>query len=232
MIGVTVNTLAIIVGTIIGLLFRRGISEKVKVTVIQGIGLAVLLIGAKMATGSANSLVLILSLVAGGLIGEIVDIEKRLINFGTALETKLQRNGKQGDFTNAFVTTSLIYCVGAMAIMGALQSGLQGNNQILFAKSMLDGISAIVFASSMGIGVAASAIPVFVYEGILAVSATYLQGILSQSVIAEMSATGGLLIVGIALSVLQIKQIKVGNLLPSILCAVGFTILFQHFGIY
>jgi len=224
--GTLVNAVAIVLGGFLGLLFGQALSEKMKTTLLQGIGLAVLLIGAGMAIKTENILVVITSLVIGGALGAWLDIEYQLSRFGNWLEVKLAKDGQKGKFTNAFVATSLIYCVGAMAIMGALEAGLNQNYDILFAKAMLDGISAIVFASSMGAGVLASAIPVFIYQGIITLSASLLQGVLSPEVVNEMSATGGLLIIGIGLSILEIKTIKVGNLLPSIFVAIPVTILF------
>ncbi|AFM43542.1 uncharacterized membrane protein, possible Na+ channel or pump [Desulfosporosinus acidiphilus SJ4] len=203
-----------------------------KTTVIQGIGLVVLLIGGSMALQTKNTLIIIASLVLGGIVGEWIDIELRLENFGKWLESKFARKGEETEFTKAFVTASLIYCVGAMAIMGSLESGLKGNHNILFAKAMLDGISAVVFASSMGVGVILSALPVFIYQGAITLGAGLLQGVLSGQVISEMGATGGLLIVGIGLNILEIKQVKVGNLLPGIFIAIPITLLFTklHLG--
>lgn len=226
MLGTIVNSLAILAGGLAGMLFSKALPEKMKNTVIQGIGLAVLLIGLSMALQSKNTLVVIASLVTGGIIGEWIDIEFRLQQVGRWLEKLLSKNSAGGDFTKAFVSTSLIYCVGAMAIMGSLESGLKGVHDILFAKAMLDGVSAIVFASSMGIGVVASAIPVFLYQGAITLSATLLQGLLSDPIITEMSATGGLLIVGIGINILEIKEIKVGNLLPAIFMTIPLTLLF------
>lgn len=150
MLGTLVNTIAIIGGAFLGLLFLKGFPDKIKLTVIQGIGLAVILIGGKTASETNNPLIIISSLVVGGIIGEFIDIELRLHNLGHWLEKKFN-GGKEGEFTRAFVSTSLIFCVGAMAIMRSLESGLRGNHQILFAKSSLDGITAVVFASSMGV---------------------------------------------------------------------------------
>lgn len=223
------NSLAILAGGLVGMLFGKALPEKMKNTVIHGIGLAVLLIGMNMALQSKNTLVVISSLVLGGILGEWIDIELRLQKIGYWLEKFLTKSGKGGNFTKAFVSTTLIYSVGAMAIMGSLESGLKGVHDILFAKAMLDGVSAIVFASSMGIGVLASAIPVFLYQGGITLSATLLQGLLSDPVIAEMSATGGLLIVGIGINILEIKEIKVGNLLPGIFMTIPLTFLFAKF---
>ncbi len=230
MLGTIVNALAIIGGALVGILLRKGLPERIKSTVIQGIGLTILLIGMDMALKTKNPLIIISSLVVGGIVGEVLDIEQRLENLGQWMENKFSKTGEAGQFTKAFVSSSLIFCVGVMAIMGSLDSGLRGNNQILYAKSLLDGISSIVFASSMGIGVAVSAVPVFLYQGTITVSASMLQGILSADVINEMSAAGGLLILGIGLNILQIKKIKVGNLLPAIIMAVAFTYIFKFLG--
>lgn len=229
MLGTIVNSIAILVGGLLGILFGNALPERMKNTVLQGIGLAILLIGMSMALQTKNTLIVIASLVLGGVIGEWIDIELRLQQMGQGLEKILSRGKSKGNFTKAFVSTSLIYCVGAMAIMGSLESGLKGVHDILYAKAMLDGISAIVFASSMGIGVLASVIPVFLYQGGLTLSAGLLHGVLSAPVVAEMSATGGLLILGIGLNILEIKEVKVGNLLPGIFMAIPLTILFTHF---
>ena len=229
MLGTTVNFIVIIIGGLVGVFFGKYFSDKLKDTVIQGIALAVLVIGLQMALKTNNVLIVILSLVLGGVIGETIDIQARLNNFGKFLEKKFSSQGN-GLFTKAFVTASLIYCVGAMAIVGALEDGLNGNHSILFAKSALDGISAIIFASSMGIGVMFSAIPVFLYQGSIALFAGRVQGLLSESVVIEMSAVGGLLIFGIGITMLGIKEIKVGNLLPGIFLAVPLVMLFEIFG--
>lgn len=223
-LGTIVNSLAIIGGALVGILFGKALPEKIKKTVIQGIGLAVILIGLRMALTTNNPLVVIGSLVLGGIIGEWIDIEDKLQQLGKWLESKFAK-GENGNFTKGFVSSSLMFCVGAMAIMGALESGLKGVHDTLYAKSMLDGITSIVLASSMGIGVLVSAVPVFLYQGGITISAALLQGFLSDPVIAEMSATGGLLIVGIGLNILEIKEIKVGNLLPAIFVAVPITML-------
>ncbi|MDO7787265.1 DUF554 domain-containing protein [Desulforamulus aquiferis] len=214
MTGTIVNAVAILLGTAIGLLFRKGISQSVNNTVMSGIGLAVALIGFKMAFKTENELIVILSLVIGGIIGEILNIEGWLARAGSFLEKKV--GGQNGEVSKAFVTTSLIYCVGAMAIMGAIEDGLTGNATTLYAKSLLDGTSAVIFTTTMGFGVAFSAIPVFLYQGSITLMASGLKNFLTPSMINEMTATGGLLIVGIASNILGIRTFKVGNLLPAI----------------
>ena len=230
MTGTIANAAAILVGTGLGLLFRKGISESVNKTVMSGIGLAVALIGFKMAFKTENELIVILSLVLGAITGEILNIEGWLHKAGDLLEAKVGGNG-EGQVAKAFVTTSLIYCVGAMAIMGALEDGLTGNASTLYAKSLLDGTSAVIFTSTMGFGVAFSAIPVLIYQGVITLMAGALKVFLTPAMINEMTATGGLLIVGIASNILGIKEIKVGNLLPAILFAVFLSWLWAKLNI-
>jgi hypothetical protein len=227
MLGTIVNSAAIIVGTFLGILLKTGIPDRIKHTIMQGIGLSVVLIGLSMAMKTQNAIIVILSMVIGGIIGEVFGIEDRLKNTGKWLEERVGQN--QGDFTKGFVTTSLIFCVGAMAIMGALESGLTGNHTTLFAKSALDGITSIVFASSMGIGVAFSALPVFIYQGLITLTAASMKVFLTDAIIREMTATGGVLILGIGLNILEITKIKVGNMLPAIIGAVFLTVLMARF---
>jgi len=228
-LGTTVNVTAIILGGTIGLFLGKKLPEKLKSTVIQGIALTVLVIGLQMALKTNNIVIVIISLVLGGVIGESIDIEAGLNRFGKHLEDRFSSGGK-GRFTKAFVSTSLIYCVGAMAIVGSLESGLNADHSILFAKSALDGITAIVFTSSMGVGVIFSALPVLLYQGGIVLFAGKLQGVLSELVITEMSAVGGLLIFGIGINMLGLKQIKIGNLLPGIFIAVPLVLISQYYG--
>ena len=213
--GTLVNALAIITGTLAGVILGRLIPERFNEIAMQGIGLAVLLIGLQMALQSQQVLLLIFSLVLGGIIGELLRIEERLLSLGIMIERSL--GGGQSKIARAFVYTTLLYCVGAMAITGSLESGLMGRHQILYAKSALDGIASIVFGSTMGIGVAFSALPVLVYQGSIVLLARWASLFLSDTIIVELSAVGGLLIVGIGLNLLQIKSLKIGNLLPALL---------------
>lgn len=213
MLGTIVNSLAILVGGFTGSLFRNKISSAYNETIMKALGLSVILIGLKGALQVNNILLLIISLTLGTLIGEIMKIEKGIENIGIWLEQKFSN---QKGLAKGFVTASLVYCVGAMAIMGSLESGLTSNHDILYAKSLLDGISAIIFSSSLGIGVCFSAISVFIYQGVITLTATFMKPYLIPSVVNEMSAIGGLLIVAIGLNMLEIKRIKVGNMLPAI----------------
>ncbi len=215
MFGTFVNTLAIIAGSLAGLVVKGGIPKAYMDTVMQAIGLAVILIGLKGAMGAEDLLLVIFSLAIGGVAGEFLRIEERLEHLGLWLERKLSRVG--GDIAKGFVTASLLFCVGSMAIVGSLESGLTGNHQTLFAKSVLDGVSSIVFASTFGFGVMLSAGAVFLYQGLITVTASFIKPFLIPPVIAQMSAVGGLLIMAIGFNILEFKRIKVGNMLPAIL---------------
>jgi len=212
--GTIVNTLAIIAGSFIGVVLKGGIPKKYNITVMQAVSLAVILIGVQGALKTDELLLVIFSLAIGSLTGEFLRIEQRLEQLGQWLQNRLSKGGN--DIGKGFVTASLIYCVGSMAIVGSLESGLTGNHQTLFAKSVLDGIASIILASTLGIGVAFSAISVFIYQGVITVTAAFMKAALIPPVINQMSAVGGLLIMGIGFNLMEIKKIKVGNMLPAI----------------
>ena len=216
--GTLVNVAAIAVGSLVGLLLQKGIEEKYQKIVLQALGLAVLVIGFQMAQKSLNILIVILSLAIGALIGEWLDLDGKLNQFGAKLGAKFS-GGDAGRFSEGFVTASLMYCVGAMAIVGALQDGLTGDSSTLYAKSLLDGVSSVVFSSTLGIGVLFSAASVFVYQGAITLMASVVSSWLSPEMIAEMTATGGVLIIAISVNMLEITKIKIASLLPAILIA-------------
>lgn len=227
MLGTVVNVCAILLGCALGLLLRKGLPQRLRDTVMQGLGLCVILIGLSGAIGTSDTMCVIISVVLGGLLGAAVNIEKRLENLGNLAQRKLTRGGD--GFARGFVTASLVYCVGAMAIMGALDSGLKGDHATLIAKSALDGISAIIFASTLGPGVALSAVAVLIYQGSITLMAGWLKPLLTDAIITEMSAVGGLLIVGIGLNMLFDKHIAVGNLLPAIFVPMAYFTLLSLF---
>ncbi len=214
MLGTIVNCLTIIAGSIVGILFKNGIPEKYNKTIMQAIGLAVMLIGLKNALGCDDLLIIIISLALGSLIGEWVGIESYLERLGKFLESKFSKSGST--FSMGFVSASLMYCVGSMAIVGALESGLTGNHDTLFAKATLDGIVAIILTSSFGIGVLFSAVPVLLYQGAITLLAGVVKPLLVPVVISQMSATGGLLILALGMNMIREKKIRVGNMLPAI----------------
>ena len=222
MIGTLINVAAILAGSAIGLLFRRGMKKPVADTVMQGLGLCVILIGIRGAIETGNVLLVIISMVVGGVAGSLLNIEGRMNQLGDYAERKLAgslaKDGEKdgNDFAKGFVTASLVFCVGAMAVVGALNSGIRGDHSTLIAKAALDCVAAMVFAGSMGIGVMLSAIPVLVYQGVIALLGNAIAPLLGEQVVVEMSAVGGLLIVGIGVNMLLGKDIKVANLLPAI----------------
>lgn len=223
--GTLVNTVAVLVGSGLGVLLKTGLAEKYKETVMQTLGLAVGIIGIKMALASENFIMVILSLVIGAIMGEYFTLNKKIDNLGQKLTAKCGE--KYGDVGVGFVTASLIYCIGAMAIVGALQDGINGDAGILYAKALLDGISAIVFAATLGIGVSLSALSILVYQGSITLLAGVLQPLLIPAIITEITATGGVLIIAIALSMLNILKIRIANLLPSMLVVIFLAYLWK-----
>lgn len=222
MTGTLVNVAAILIGSAIGLLLRRGMKKQVADTVMQGLGLCVVLIGLKEALQTENMLLVILSMVVGGVIGAVVNMERRVEQLG-AFAQRIMTKKPVGDelqtdnhFAKGFVTASLVFCVGAMAVVGALNGGIGGDHSTLIAKAALDGVAAMVFSSTLGIGVMLSAVPVLLYQGGIALLGGVVAPFLSDAVVREMSAVGGLLIVGIGLNLLLEKNLKVANLLFAI----------------
>lgn len=228
MLGTVVNAIAIIIGGLIGTFIRNGLKENYKKTLMNGVGLTVIIIGIMGAIKSENMILIIISIVLGSIIGEAIGIERKLDSIGNSLEEKLGQGNS--NLSKGFVTASLVYCVGAMAIVGSLESGLLGNHDTLFAKSVLDGISSIIFASTLGIGVVFSSILVFIYQGIIILLASSLRNLLTPDVILEMSAVGGILIMGIGINILEIKKIEVGNMSPSIFIPLIYSILAPFLG--
>ncbi len=214
MLGTVVNTLAILAGGTVGLLINRGLNKSYQETIMQGMALVILVIGISNALETQNMILVIASVVIGSFLGSLLKIEAKLESLGQFLQSKV--GGSTSNIAVAFVSTSLIFCVGAMAIVGALESGIHNQHDTLFAKSMLDGISSIIFASTLGVGVLFSALAVFIYQGSLTLLAGLLAHWFVPALITEMSAIGGILIIAIAINILEIKKIKVGNMLPAI----------------
>lgn len=220
MLGTIVNSLTIVIGSFIGLFVKGKINQKVSETVMNGLALCVIYIGISGALKGNNTIVMIISIAIGGFIGEIIDIDKKLENLGQRIEKRFNKNGGNISVAQGFVTSTLLFCVGAMAIVGSLESGLNNNHNTLFAKSLLDGISSIIFTSTLGIGVMLSAVVVFIYQGSIALAAGFLSNFLSEVAINNMNAVGSLLIIGLGLNILGVTKIKVSNLLPAVIIAV------------
>ena len=230
MIGTIINTALILLGTALGLLLRRGIPERVRTALMSAMGLATVLIGHKGAMGTNDTLCVILCLAFGGALGSALNLELRLEHFGNRIEKHLGNGTEQGSIAKGFVTATLVYCVGAMAIVGSISSALQGDHSTLIAKGIIDGLTAIVFTSTLGIGVGLSAFSVLIYQGLIAILAMWVSPILTPQVITEMSAVGGLLIAAIGLNLIYDKHIPVGNLLPAIFFPIAYVPLAALFG--
>lgn len=221
MVATLVNCGVIIVGCIVGLFIKGGIPERFNKIIMNGLALCAMFIGFSGALEGNNTIITIVSMAVGALIGELIDIDKWLNKLGETIQAKLDKgNGKESRIAEGFVNASLLFCVGAMSIVGALQAGLAGNYDTIYAKTVLDGVSSIIFSASMGIGVIFSSVTVLLYQGGITLCASFLSGILSQAVIAEMTAVGSLMIVGLGLNLLEVTDIKIANLLPGILVPV------------
>jgi len=242
MLGTIVNAAAIVVGGAIGLLLKKGLSKKMADTLMVGLGLCTLYIGISGCLEGENTLVLIVSMVIGTIIGEAIDLDDKINRLGKFLERKFSgkkdatgvaeesfaESGSTGTPTVAapqmqkvslaegFVTSSLLFCVGAMAIVGSLQSGLTGNHETLFAKSTIDFVAAIIFASTLGAGVMLSASLLFVYQGSITLLAQFIEPFLTDPVIAEMNCVGNVIIIGLAMNMLGISKFKVMNFVPAV----------------
>jgi uncharacterized membrane protein YqgA involved in biofilm formation len=232
-IGTIINTVAVLVGGALGTLLGARLPTRVRETIMHGLGLVVLAIGIHLSFETDNILIVLGSLLLGGIVGELVRVEDRLNGIGRWLEQKTARNsGKVSAdwledawrasstrFSRAFLTASLVFCVGPMTILGSFQDGLTGDYTLLAVKSALDSFAALAFASTLGPGVILAALTVLVYQGVLTLGAGWASAALTDPMIAEMTATGGVLMLAIGLGLLEIKQIRTGNLLPAIFVA-------------
>ncbi len=228
MTGTIINVIAILVGGTLGTVLGGRLPDRIRHTVMAGMGLFVLAIGLQMFLKTANSLVVLASLVIGIILGEWWQIEEGIRWLGRTLERRIMpQNGSQEEhqarqerFVRGFFTASLLFCVGPIAILGSIQDGLTGNYQLLAVKSVLDGFASVAFASSLGVGVLFSALPILLYQGGLSLAANQIQPFFSNPMMTEMTATGGVVLMAIAISsLLEIKQMRTGNFLPALIVA-------------
>jgi len=222
MTGTIINVAAIVVGSVLGLLFGARLSEQLKSTIISGMGLFLVAMGLQMFLKTENSLVVLGALLIGTLLGEWWRIEDGLHKLGEFLESKFSREEDDGSnrFVRGFLTASLLFCIGPVAILGSIQNGLTGDYNLLVVKSVIDGFASIAFASTLGIGVAFSALIILVYQGGISLMAAQLNAIATTSMMNELTAAGGVLLMGVGISnLLGIKKIRVGNMLPALFIA-------------
>lgn len=221
MLGTILNAVAIIIGGLLGKIIGSIIPDSMQKTVLQGIGLIVILLGIEMAFNTSNILIVLISLVVGTIIGEVLQIDCAFERIGRKIEEYTLKVFKgAGNIAKGFVTASLLFVIGPMAVMGALENGLLGTYKILAVKSSLDGITSIILGASLGIGVIFSALPVFIYQGTISIFASWAEMLLNEQIIAEMTALGGVLVVAIGLNILDIIKIKVANMLPGLVIIV------------
>lgn len=227
MLGVAVNAAAVIVGSLLGLVFKKGISEKLNKAVMSAIGLCVMFVGIDGMLGYTDPLILIVSMVIGTIIGTLLGLEEKFNAAGDRLAGKIAKNSESGNFTQGFVTASLLFCVGAMAITGSVNAGLNGDNRILFTKSVIDFVSAIMLTVSLGIGVAISAIPLLIYEGILVICSSLMQNVLSVGATDAITCVGSVIILAIGINLTGMAKFKIANFLPAIVLVPFVYYLFE-----
>ena len=218
MTGTLVNTAAIVAGSLAGAVIGSRLPDRIKTIVMQALGLSVVLIGLQMALSGTRPLLVIGSLLAGAVTGELMNIERAVANLGERLKKRLRSDSST--FVQGFVTASILYCTGAMVIVGSIRDGTVGDPSILYIKALLDGVASVAFASSLGLGVAFSALSVFVVQGSITLLSSQLAFLQEPAVIEAVTATGGLLILGIGINILEIRKIRVGNLVPALLYAI------------
>lgn len=227
MLGTVVNSISILVGGSLGSGLGNNLSKRYSEILLNSVSVSVIVIGLKSALETQNVLLMISSMAIGSLIGEGLGIEKGINKVSGFLESKFSKHN--GTFAEGFMTATLVYCVGAMSIIGAIESGISNNNSTLFAKSVLDGVSALVFSSTLGIGVPLSAVSVFIYQGAITLLSGSIAAYLSMEALNELSAVGGVLVMIIGLNVLKITKIKVGNMLPAVFLPVIYFIIKGYF---
>ena len=232
MLATLINAALVLAGSAAGLLFRGLISQRLMTILTHALGLCVLGIGVSSLLSTRNTLCLIVCMVMGAVLGNAVDIERRLEGAGERIRRRLAGRGDNGRFTQGFVSASLLFCVGAMAITGSIEAGLNRNYAILISKGVIDGVTSVSFAAAMGIGVAFSVLPLLVYQGGITLLAGWIGPYLPEAVVTEMTAAGGALIVAIALNMLELprERIQVGNLLPAMFLPIAYVPLAQWLG--
>jgi uncharacterized membrane protein YqgA involved in biofilm formation len=240
MIGTLINFSTVIVGGTLGLLIGGHLPERIKVIVVSAIGLMTIVLGVSSAIQTENALIPLVALVLGAILGELLDIDKGINRLGDWLKLRFDKSGSEQNFTTAFVVASLQFCVGPLTILGAINDGLTGNYSLLAIKSVLDGFSAIIFASTFGFGVLFAGATVLIVQGGISLLAGYIKPLLvsvpnahmsAQPRVIELSAVGGVILIGLALNILDIKRFKVANLLPALVLAPLIVILLNTFGI-
>jgi len=221
--GTIINIAAVIIGGLIGLLINRKLPRKIVVIIFQVMGLFTLVLGISMSLKTEHYIVVIGSLVIGAIIGEWIDLEKYMNRWSEKLKARLKVGNDK--FTDGLITAFLLYCMGAMTILGAIEEGVEGSYDILLMKSLMDGVSSIALASALGVGVIFSVIPMLVYQGGLTLFSAYIGEHFTEVIISDLSATGGILLIGLGINILEIKQLKILNMVPALVIVVVLSYL-------
>ena len=221
--GALVNALAIAAGGLAGLIMGARMPERVRCIVFQGLGLCVTVLGVQAALGGTRPALTIGSIVAGSIVGELLRLEDRLASLAESVKNKVRSSNPR--FTEGLLSASVIFCIGAMGILGSFEEGLRGARDIVYAKSIIDAFAAMIMASAMGVGVLFSGVSVFIYQGLLVVGAGALSGLLTPPVMAELTATGGIIIMGIGINMLGLLQIRLANMVPALVFAVALALV-------
>lgn len=224
LLGVSVNAITIVLCGLLGSKIGKYIPEKHSELVMAGIKIIIMVLGISFAINTENILIVIISIVLGSLIGETIDIDGKMKIFSDKITSKLKTEGNS--FSVAFVTSSLVFCVGSMAILAAIGSGVEGDHSIHFTKAVVDGIASIFFASTLGIGVAASGVAVFVYQGLLTIMASFIAPYATAQIMTELSATGGIMLIALSFSMLDFMKVKVANMMPALIFPALIIVLF------
>lgn len=231
MVGTLANTGAIVVGSLIGIMIQSRLSAKMTNIVFQGIGLITITIGISMSSRIEDMILVVVSVVSGSIIGQAIDIDKYLRRFSEYIQSKAKKakngvNSSDNRFSEGFVTSSMLFCIGSMSILGAIEDGMGNSPDLLLTKSVIDGISAIALASSFGICIAFSSIPVLIYQGGLTIFASFIMRYMSDTMTANMTGVGGILLIGLGISILKIKEVNVTNMLPALLIVIVLSYFF------
>jgi len=222
--GTLINVTTVLLGSLIGLTFRSRLPDRFVTILFQGIGLFTMVLGVSMAVKAQEWILVILSLIIGGLIGELLNIEKLFDNLASSIGKRFKQGGTQ--FNEGLLTAFLLFCMGSMTILGAIEEGLGNTPNLYYIKSLMDGISSIALASGLGLGVLFSIVPLFIYQAGLTVFASWFGSFMPELMMNGITATGGILLVGLGLNILKISNIKILNLLPSLIIAVFATLIF------
>jgi hypothetical protein len=225
MIATLINAVSIIVGSSIGLLLKKGLSKRYETAIFTGAGLVSLVIGIQMATRTTHILAFAIALICGGLIGTLLDIEGGVLRIGESLKKRFAKGEADSTFAFGFLSASVLYCSGAMAIVGSFKAGTEGDWSLILTKSVLDGFVSILFAGALGVGVAFSALTVLVYQGFLTLISVWIKPWVSDLMLAELTGIGGALVIMIGINLLELKKLKTGDFLPGLILIAGFVLL-------